>query len=810
MPASRRSVPIPPGHLYQAGALAALTALLLGLPASCQAQAAAAQSAAVPAAGLAGATQVEEVVVTARHRTEKAQNVPIALTAIGSAKLAANGTTSLNQLAQLVPSLQVTEFNPRNTSFNIRGVGNNVSIANDGLESGVGVYVDNVFYSRPAQATFAFPDLDNIQVLRGPQGTLFGKNTTAGAIDVHTTLPRAVPDATLETSFGNYGFWQVKGTASDALTDKINARVSFLLDARDGTTTSAVSGQHYNTLDDKAVRVQLSSNPVDDLNLRFIADYAHQLSNCCVYEPVGVFTTLVDGKPVPFDFLQREALLGYHVPNYDPFSRKAAIDSYTFYEMETGGASLQADYELGGFNLTSNSAWRFWNWYPHNGAIDAIGIPVITNSNQSDYQRQASQELRLTSPTGGAVDYTGGLYFFYQDLPGALRTSYGRDAGEFLAGNKLPASLSNLIFNGLNVYGKTDPVTNSYAAYNQATWHAVNNLDLTGGLRYTYEDKSGSYDQYQFGGPDLSALSPGLQKLLQRVRNTLGAPLYYNDHTHNGEISYLLTATYHLDADALVYATYSRGNKSAGINVTNLPTGVNPIVKPERVDDYELGVKSSWFDNRLVANADVFWIEDTDYQGIAIAPLGAGVYTAYIANVPKVRSRGFELDTHATPFDWLSLNWSAAYTEAIYESYTNGQCPPEVSGSASEICNLTGRAVPGTSRWVTSLGGDAHQGVGSFYGRDVQAYVGADFTLRSSFNVNASDSIYAQVPGYGLLNARLGLRTADGKYDAYLWSHNATNTRYYQVIGAAQPFSGLIDGIPGDPLTWGVTLRVHL
>jgi iron complex outermembrane receptor protein len=798
-----------PGHTPHAGALAALTALMLGAPAAAAAAAAQA-SATASVSGLAGATQVEEVVVTARHRTEKAQSVPIGLTAIGSAKLEANGTTSLNQLAQLVPSLQITEFNPRNTSFNIRGIGNNVSIANDGLESGVGVYVDNVFYSRPAQATFAFPDLDNVQVLRGPQGTLFGKNTTAGVIDVHSKAPSQTPDATLETSFGNYGYWQVKGTASDALTDTVAARVSFLLDERNGTTTSAVSGQHYNTLDDKAVRVQLSANPADDLSLRFIADYAHQLSNCCVYEPAGVFTTLVDGKPVPFDFLQREALLGYQVPNFNPFLRKAAIDSYTFYEMETGGASLQAHDDLGGFDLTSISAWRFWNWYPHNGAIDGIGIPVITNSNQSDYQRQASQEFRLTSPTGGAVDYTTGLFFFYQDLPGALRTTYGSDAGQYLAGNKLPNSLSSLIFNGLNVYGKTDPVTNSYSAYTQATWHVRDKLDLTGGLRYKYEDKSGSYDQTQFGGADLAALPVATQKLIQTVRNTLGAPLYYNDHTHDGEFSYQATATYHLDADALVYATYARGAKSAGINVTNLPVGINPIVKPERVDDYELGVKTSWFDNRLVANADVFWIEDTDYQGIAIAPLGAGVYTAYISSVPQVRSRGLEFDTHATPFDWLSLNWSAAYTEAIYESYKGGQCPPEIAGSANLICNLTGRAVPGTSRWVTTFGGDLHQGAGSLYGRELQAYIGADFTLRSAFNVNASDSIYSQVPGYGLLNARLGVRSADGKYDAYLWSHNATNTRYYQVIGAASPFSGLIDGIPGDPLTWGVTLRIHL
>jgi iron complex outermembrane recepter protein len=272
----------------------------------------------------------------------------------------------------------------------------------------------------------------------------------------------------------------------------------------------------------------------------------------------------------------------------------------------------------------------------------------------------------------------------------------------------------------------------------------------------------------------------------------------------------MLTASYKLTDDIFGYATYSRGNKSAGINVANLPAGISPIVKPERVDNYELGIKTSWFDNRLVANADVFWIEDSDYQGIAIAPLGSGVYTAYISSVPKVQSRGFELDTHARPFDWLTLNFSGAYTDAIYESYPRGQCPPEVSGAASQICNLTGKGVPGTSRWVTSIGGEISQPLGAVGRYDIEGYLGADFSLRSSFNVSASDSIYSKIPGYGLLDLRLGARTADGRYDLYLWSHNATDTRYYMVLGAANPFSGLIDGIPGDPLTFGATVKVHL
>jgi len=816
-PISARQPPYP-GRLAAKAARALPPAALMALASGCPALAQTVPAQTVPTqtvpapvvtASAAAPGGLEEVVVTARHRAEKAQTVPIALTSVGGAKLDANGIVSVNQLAQLIPTLQVTEFNPRNTSFNIRGVGNNVAIASDGLESGVGVYVDDVFYSRPAQAAFAFPDIDSVQVLRGPQGTFFGKNTTAGAVDVHTALPSFTPKAELETSFGNYGFWQTKGTVSDGFSDKVAASVSFLLDQRNGTETSVVTGQHYGTLDDKAVRVQLYAMPTDNLTLRFIADYAHQLENCCVYFPTGVFTTLTNGTTIPYNFLQREIFTGYQVPSYNAFQRDAAIAQPTYYTMETGGAQLRADYDLNGFTLTSISAWRFWNWYPVNGALDGIGLDVIHDSNQTDYQRQVTQEFRVTSPTGGAVDYTAGGFFLYQDLPGNLRDSYGSDAGPFLAGPKLPKSLSTLTFNGLNVFDNTDAVTNSYAVYGQATWHVLPSFDLTGGLRYTYEDKSGSFDQYQFGAASLGGLPKALADVLQATRLSLGAPDYYNDHSHNGAVSYDATASYKITSDIFAYATYSRGDKSGGINITQVPPGVTPIIKPERVDDYEVGVKSSWFDNRLVFNADAFWIEDSDYQGIAVAPLGSGVYTDFIASVPKVQSRGFEIDAHAKPVDWLTLNFSGAYTDAIYESYSQGQCPPEVEGAKVEVCNLTGKNLPGTSRWAMSLGGEITQTLAEISRYTIVGYLGADFSLKSSFNDSASDSIYARVPGYGLLDLRIGARTADGKYDAFLWSHNATNTNYYLVVGPAQPFSGLIDGIPGDPLTFGGTVRVR-
>ena len=790
-------------------------------------QAQAAQPIQIAAAGGGaggGTSHVEEVVVTARHRAEKAQKVPIALTAISSKKLADTNTTSITQLAFLVPTLQVSEFNPRNTSFNIRGVGNNVAASNDGLEAGVGVYVDGVLYARPGTGAFQYPDIDSVQVLRGPQGTLFGKNTTAGAIDIRTALPSFTPQAMLETSAGNFGYWQVKGTVSDGFNDKVAARVSFLGDSRDGTITSLVGGQHYAGEQDKAVRGQILATPTDNLTIRLIADYNYQFDTCCVNMASGVFTHLLDGKPIPNDFYFREKKTGYYIPTLNPFSRDTAINDPTYFRMETGGTSLQADYDLDGYTLTSISAWRFWNWWPQNGAAPAIGLQTTTYGNQQNWQKQASQEFRVTSPTGGAVDWTGGAYFFYQDLEGFGTTGYGQNAGEYLVPT-LPKALSTVALNGYRVFANTDPVTNSYATYGQATWHITDKIDLTGGLRYTYEDKSGSYNQYQAGGVPLDELPAGEAALVKAIRASIfGFPIpsyYYKNLTHNGSLSYLISPSYKITDNILAYASYARGNKSSGTNVTLLPAKlvdgkpdfeVSPIVKPERLDDYEIGIKSSWLDNRLIANIDAFWVEDSDYQGISAALIpnsNPPAFTSFVASVPKVKSQGFEFDSHAAPFDWITLNFAGAYTWAIYESYPKGQCPIEVSGAATKICNLTGETVPGTSRWVMSTGGEIHQPLGSIGRYDIAGYVGADFTLRSSYNVSASNSIYSVIPGYGLLDLRLGARTTDDKYNVFLWAHNATNTNYYLVRGTAAPFSGLLYGNIGDPLTWGATVRVR-
>jgi iron complex outermembrane receptor protein len=780
-----------PGRLAMLLAASALSTLV-GAGAASAADTASLASAAAPVeASASGAVDaaVQEVVVTARHRTEDAQKVPVALTVLNGALLAKTNTTTIAQVSQLVPSLQFTFFNARNANINVRGLGNSIGLANDGLDPGVAFYVDGVYYSRPATATLDLIGIDQIEVLRGPQGTLFGKNTTAGAIVVNTVAPAFKPAATLEVSGGNYGYGQAKASLSGPIiADKLAASITGAYTYHDGYLTNIYSGKRVDNYRNETIRGQLLFTPTSDLKFRLIGDYSNQFTHCCISVLSGIVAP-PNGK----NFVNYANNFGYS-PVVDPFARQADANAPFRANQETGGVSLEGDWSLPKFTLTSLTAWRFWNWWPQNDG-DNSPLPILNIAQNGDYENQYTQEFRIASAGKNFVDYVGGLYFYREQMDAVGVTQYGADASYFLLGPAVPAYVANNLTNNI----KSGYNTDSFAAFGQAVWHVTDKLNLTGGVRYTLDEKHGNFNQVTSGA---APFAPGTPAKLIGARQALGYSTEYAVTSNKSAVSGLANLSYQFTPAFLAYANYSHGYKSGGLNLAQLPAGASEVVQPESVDAAEIGLKSAWFEHRVTLNGDLFWEQDNQYQANVVDPI---LLKMYLANVPQVRSQGVEVDIQAQPTDDLSLYASATFEDAIYAKFPTAPCGLEHANLAT--CNLDGRQLPGVPRWALTAGGeyDYPFTLGS---TEAQAYVGVDYTYRSGENSAATDSVYTQLAPLSLVNARLGIRSRDQRWDVYIWSKNLGAAKYFTYTQPGSGNTGALYSQIGDPQTFGATVRV--
>ncbi|RYE48825.1 MAG: TonB-dependent receptor, partial [Hyphomicrobiales bacterium] len=364
----------------------------------------------------------------------------------------------------------------------------------------------------------------------------------------------------------------------------------------------------------------------------------------------------------------------------------------------------------------------------------------------------------------------------------------------------VPAATISLIdraLTDLETQGYSNSKTKSYAAFGQVDWQISDPLTLTVGLRYTHEDKEGEFRRYlaSDSGGDRSLLTPAQQAAYQ-VND-----LAYTAAVKADAVSGLATLAYKVAPDVLLYGSYARGNKSGGLNIT--AGGINrPVVDPEKVNAFELGLKSQFLDGKATFNAAAFLTEIKDYQANVTEQVPGTTQTVqYIASIPKVRSKGIEADLNIALSEWVNLGGSVAYTDAKFVSFTNSPQAPERSNEGA-IQDLSGRRLPGVPKFAYSANLDVAQPLGE----NLEIYSRADWNYRSSYNGTPTLSAYGRIPAYGLLNARLGIRTADGQLDLSFWARNLLDKQYY-VNRSANTF-GLLTGTPGDPRTAGATLRV--
>ena len=762
------------------------------------AQAQPVDDAAVPVV-VAQAEADEVVIVSARRREEDIQSVPVAVSAIPFEMIEATGSYNVAQLTQLTPSVQFFSSNPRNTAITIRGLGTSFGLTNDGLESGVGYYIDQVYYSRPAATTFDLIDIGQVEVLRGPQGTLFGKNTTAGVINVGVRIPTFDREVQVEASYGNYSFIQGKATISGPLIDNLLAfRLSASATLRDGTVFNVTSGKDINDAQNFATRFQLLYRPSLTFSLRFSAEYNAQEATCCAQGFVGYGPTL---KPASQQFPALAASLAYAPPSEDPFDRLIDTNTRAQANQVLGGVSLIADWDFGPATFTSVTAWRTWNWAPANDR-DFTRLSIQTKSINPDNQNQYSQEFRLTSNGVNTVDYVAGLYYFRQLIDATPTAEYGEHATRWLL-PQFPSLPSNLL-DGYLVSGTAHSDTKSYAGFAQATWHITDRLHFTPGLRYTYEDKAGSFDQIVSGG--LVTSDP---TLMARQQSIARAQFYEVDFTEDS-LSGLANLAYDITPAIMGYVSYSKGFKSGGINLAGIPTDAqgNPVlttarIKPESGNTYELGLKTRFFGRTLTANLAAFYTTVEDYQ-VNVVDSGPGALRGYLSNIEEVSSKGVELDAAWAPTSEFSSYLSLAWTEGRYESFVNGPCPLERIGTSTTACDLSGRPLPGLPKWAISFGGEYRTTI-----FDGAGYFGFDATYRSDQYSDASDSQYLVIDAHSLVNFRVGWVSPSGVWEGFVWVKNAFDTEYFQYMSVQPGNSGAIFALLGDPRTYGVTLRIR-
>lgn len=750
------------------------------------------------------------VVVTSRNRAEIAQDVPIPETIISGKQIDRDRIFTIDDLTRVTPGLTATTPNARRSGISIRGVGK--STGNENAEAAVGIVVDDIYLSQVGMSFQNFTDLDRVEVLRGPQGTLKGKNTTMGLINYVSRAPSFTQQGWLELEAGGRmgedaspGGQKARGSYSNAIVDDLLAwRGSFFVDKQDGDRENVFTeGGRWHEKNRLGGRLQFLLTPTENITAKLNLDsaVANERSNtkAKIVDPL----TFANGDIRNSTHTRRLSRDYFDGGNYTPLigkdlADKVELNSAQPLQTYNRGASLSVDWNLGPLTLTSITGTRKYHFDARNDS-EETKFDIQRGGTLVD-AKQFSQEFRLTSEPGKLFDYQTGFFFMKSEADTTSRNLYGEDAGAYYASgdnyntlyNSATAAGRALLRDSLNnVYATNNQVssTESKAVFGQINWHLTDKADLTTGLRYTVEDRSNRiYKQNTlYDGSALPTLAANGATAAEvaaanDIRDGQTGDSYgsINGKLTENSVSWLLSPSYKYNDHLMFYASAAGGEKSSVVAfATN--NGERQDAKPEKSLDFELGFKSVLFDRRLLLNVNFYNTIIKDYQATTSEFVGvsSGVPTGYqsrFGNIPEITARGFEVDGAFNATSNLVINFGGAYNHAVYTDWENATCPAEIVVTvANPTCDNTGKQIVGAPRLTGIIGADYRLPLA--YGFTGHAFFSTVF--RSKQNLESQLSEYGEVSGYSVTDGGIGIITnTKNKFEINLVAKNLFDKRY--------------------------------
>lgn len=725
---------------------------------------------------------IEEILITATRRTTSLQSTPASIDVLTGDTLSDSGVTEMRDLVKLSPNLtQQGSFGRAFPSYFIRGIG--TTNFNPNTNSKVGIYVDDVYLSSPAVHGAQLFDVERVEIARGPQGTLFGQNTTAGLIHTITRSPviGGGPDAYISATAGKYGSFSSNGAVGFDLGGSAAVRLSATTEQGGGWQKNAyLNNKTVGDLDATSARVKLLWRPADNLDIMFNVHGSVDHSEMTGYKQVGLLDPVTFG-PCAAPGLGSGCIdfFGY-VDTTDPKVGRYNVPDLTSKVRSVGG-SVNITWSLPQGTVTAISA------YERNKtriSEDSDGSPndVIHGAYSSD-PKQFTQEIRFASPDDGVLQWIVGGYYFQENFSGGVH--YATNA--FGPGIWVPTVPE------LQGFGQVSSMrTRSAAAFGSVDVHITSQLKASVGLRYTDETKDVNYAAFvtQTGGVTPSVYVDPAKTRQLAILQTID----FNPSKNWQMTSWRASLDYSPTEDVMFYALVSRGFNSGNFNGgAFFDPGEASLVDPERVTDVEGGFKSEWFDNTLRVNADMFHYAFKNQQTFVLAAGETG-FVQQLANAASSTVWGGELEVTWTPVSGLFLHGGASYTKSKFDQFVSA-----VAG------DLSGKRLPSSPR--VTVTGSAHYDLPLHNMAVISAEVDTHMTSLQYYS--ADNNPLVSQDAYWLVDGRLAYTTPNGHFTIAIWGKNLTDKKYVAAAYDVSAF-GFNDLIFGAPRTFGATGSWHL